>query len=224
MTRDVPARIWFGLTALVAFTALVLQVILTSGEATGKFPDLGPRLFNLFCYFTIDSNVIVAVTTLLLAVRLDRTSTLFRVARLTGLIAIVVTGVVYHLLLAGLFDLHGADAVANQLLHTVSPIMCTLGWLVFGPRGMITPRIVVLVFVFPLLWAALTLIRGPIVDYYPYPFVDVDELGYPRVLLNMLLVGLVAVLLAAGAAALDKVLPGVGRRHESEGARGVVAG
>jgi len=33
-------------------------------------------------------------------------------------------------------------------------------------------------------WGAFTLIRGSIVDWYPYPFIDVIEHGYGRVLLN----------------------------------------
>lgn len=43
-------------------------------------------------------------------------------------------------------------------------------------------------------------------DYYPYPFLDVDQHGYPLVGRNCLLVGVVFVALGAGAHALDRWL------------------
>jgi hypothetical protein len=58
--------------------------------------------------------------------------------------------------------------------------------------------------VYPLLWLAFTLIRGEGVGFYPYPFVDVSEHGYGRVLLNCLFVALLFLALAAGANLLDR--------------------
>jgi hypothetical protein len=37
----------------------------------------------------------------------------------------------------------------------------------------------------PLAYGVYTLARGPIVGWYPYPFVDVTELGYPHVFRNI---------------------------------------
>lgn len=206
LTRDAAARAWFALTALAAFTGLVVQAIVTATGPGVLFDDPGARLFNMLCYFTVQTNLIVAVTTLLLALRLDRRSIAFRVFRLSGLVAIAVTGVVFEVALESLRELEGSAAAADALLHTVSPIMCVLGWLVFGPRGMITSRVVALAVIYPLCWSIFTLIRGPIVEYYPYPFVDVDDLGYARVVLNIAIVGVFFVALAAGAAALDRLL------------------
>jgi hypothetical protein len=197
------ARAWFAITALVVFTGLVVQLVVTARFVGGRFSSLDARLFNLFCYFTIQSNVIVGVTNLLLAVRPQRTSTLFRTLRLDGLVAIAVTGVVFHIALRGLQDLSGGAAFADLLLHTVSPVMCVAGWAFFGPHGTITKRVVALSVVFPLCWLAFTLVRGPIVDYYPYPFVDVTELGHVRVLFNCVLISVLFLALATGARAID---------------------
>jgi hypothetical protein len=49
---------------------------------------------------------------------------------------------------------------------------------------------------FPLAYAAYSLIHGALTDFYPYPFLDVSELGYERVLINM--AGLVGVFAALG--------------------------
>ena len=50
---------------------------------------------------------------------------------------------------------------------------------------------------------------GPIVDFYPYPFIDVRSLGYPRMFVNVALVGALFYALAAAAVALDARLPGL---------------
>ena len=112
----------------------------------------------------------------------------------------------YHVALADLQELDGKAAVADQLLHLVVPVLAVAGWLVFGPRGLVSARDIGLATLVPLAWLVFTLIRGPIVDWYPYPFLDVRDHGYPRVFANCVLVGLLFLALAAGARALDRVL------------------
>lgn len=94
--------------ATVTF-GLVLQLALTITADTGaeRFDTTGGRIVNFFSFFTVLSNVAVAATTGILAVRLDRRSTLFRVLRLDGIVGIAVTGVVFHLTLAQLQELTG---------------------------------------------------------------------------------------------------------------------
>ncbi|MGH9113626.1 MAG: Pr6Pr family membrane protein, partial [Acidimicrobiales bacterium] len=118
-----------------------------------------------------------------------------------------VTFVVFHAVLSDLQDLTGQAAVADFLLHTASPVLCVAGWLLFGPRGQTTPRVVALTLVFPLVWGVFTLVRGEIVDWYPYPFMEPFEHGYLRVVVNLALVAVVFVALAAGAHWLDQRLP-----------------
>lgn len=197
------ARVWFAVTALVVLVGLVVQAVVTARHTGGFFPATGARLVNLLFFFTIESNVIVGVTSLLLAVNPHRTSTLFRVLRLDGIVAIAVTFVIFHVALAALQELSGPAAVADFLLHTASPVLCVLGWLLFGPRQPGGLRLVVLALVFPLCYIVLTLIRGPIVDYYPYPFLDVRIHGYLGVLINSVIVGVLFLCLAAGVTALD---------------------
>ena len=89
-------------------------------------------------------------TTLLLTLRLDRPSTVFRTFRLIGLVAITITGVVYHVALAGLFDLSGLHKLGDQLVNTVVPLMAVTGWLIFGPRTQTSPRVAWLSALYPL--------------------------------------------------------------------------
>jgi hypothetical protein len=206
------ARVWFGTTAFLAFAGVAADLIMIVWWRDRHFTTAAGRVTNQLFYFTIESNLIIAVTTLLLAVRLTRSSPLFRVFRLAGLVAIVITGVVYHAVLAGLVRLTGGWVITNLVLHTVVPVMAVAGWLVFGPRRQATWRLVMLSLVYPAVWLGMTLIRGPLVGWYPYPFVNVDRLGYPRVLLNALAITVLFVVIGTVLTGVDRWLVGRGAR------------
>ena len=61
--------------------------------------------------------------------------------------------------------------------------------------------------VVPVAWLAGTLVRGAAIDWYPYPFVDVTDLGYLPVAANVVLITALFVGLAFGARWLDSRLP-----------------
>jgi hypothetical protein len=77
-----------------------------------------------------------------------------------------------------------------------------IDWFLDPPRQRLGLKVAILWLAYPLLWFAYTLARGSVVHWYPYPFVDVSEHGYGRVLLN----GVVfAVAFAAGAIAFTRI-------------------
>ncbi len=208
MIKPVVARLWFAATALVVFVGLLVQLVVTARLDSGYFDSRAGRVANVFCFFTIQSNIIVMVTCAMLAVRVARKPTWFWVLRLDGVLCIAVTFLVFHVALSDLHELSGGAAVADFLLHTASPILCVVGWVAFGPRRRTSARIGLLSTLFPLAWLAFTLVRGPLAgDFYPYPFLDVGVHGYPTVLLNCAVVALVFLGLAAGAHQLDRRLP-----------------
>jgi hypothetical protein len=205
MTKADAGRVWFAVTALAVAVGIVVQLFVTAGSTNGYFPDNPDRVFNVFAYFTIQSNLLLGGTCLLLALDPERWQTmLFKTLRLNGVLCIAVTGIVYHLVLAGTDDLSGAGAFANLVVHSITPLLGVLGWLVFGPRGQTNTRVVGWSIVYPVLWLAFTLIRGEGTGFYPYPFVDVSEHGYGTVLLNCLFVALLFLALAFGATLLDR--------------------
>jgi hypothetical protein len=210
------ARIWFALTAAAVFAGVLIQVLVSAGNEEGLFPTAAGRVFNVFWYFTIQSNLLVGVTSLMLALRPERGSELFCAFRLTGLVAITVTFIVFHTALSHLVDLQGWAKVADQILHTVVPLLAVGTWLKFGPRGLVDRSIALLALVPPLLWVVFTLIRGEMIDFYPYPFVDVNDLGYARVIANTALIALLFLALAVGAHAIDRKLVPRGGNATSE--------
>lgn len=201
------ARVWFGATAGCVAVGVVISSVTAANNPAGHFHPAAARLFNTLAFFTIQSNLLVGIAALLLAIRLERSSLWFSVLRLTGLTAITVTGLVFHAVLAQTLDLKNWAAVGNELVHTVVPIMAVAGWLMLGPRGLVPKRVVWLSLIFPACWLVFTLIRGAIAHWYPYPFIDVTQLGYGGVAVNCVWVALLMLGLAAGAAVLDNRLP-----------------
>lgn len=209
-------RAWSAITAAVVVVALVIQIPITASASGGRFDTPVERVANLFTFFTILTNLLVGVSAALLVARPQHLSLPARVLRLDALLGIIVTGVVYHLLLADLYHLRGAEEVANQLFHTVVPLLAVIGWLLFGPRGLVDVRVVPWSMVYPLLWLVFTLVRGAVIDYYPYPFVNVTDLGYARVAVNSVVITLLFLGLAAAAALVDRLLSA-----RTEAARGM---
>jgi hypothetical protein len=200
------ARVWFGATALAVAAGVVINVFVAANAKAGHFHSATARAFNVFAFFTIQSNLIVGATTLLLAWQLERSSTVFQTFRLMGMVGITLTGLVYHVALAQLLDLESWALLGDQLVHTVVPILAVVGWFMFGPRRLTSARVARLSVLFPLAWLIFTLIRGAVIDWYPYPFIDVTKLGYGKALLNCFWVSLLLFGLAAGATAVDGVL------------------
>jgi hypothetical protein len=197
------ARIFHLVTFLVAAFAVVLQLVLViQGHKVldeHNRPDLDTRLVRFCSYLTIWFNVLVAWSTLTLALGRDRDSRAWRALRLDAVVLATVGGLVHFFFLRPLLDLTGWDLVADRLLHIAVPVLALVGWLVFGPRGRAAGSDLLAFLVLPLAWLGYTLVRGEIVHWYPYPFIDVGAHGYAVVLLNAAAVA-AAMLLAAWAA------------------------
>lgn len=202
----VAGRFWHAANALVVVVALVIQIPITAASTAGAFDTPAERVGNLFTFFTVLTNVLVALTCAVLAAAPHHRSRLLSVLRLDAVVGIGVTAAVYHSVLAGLYELSGAEAVANQLFHTISPAMALAGWALFGPRGLVDRAVVVLSLLYPVLWLLFTLVRGALIGWYPYPFLDVGVLGYPQAALNCLLVAALFLVLAGAVLGLDRVL------------------
>lgn len=120
---------------------------------------------------------------------------------------IVFVGLAYNLLLRYLWTPSGYRAVLNECLHTVVPALSALYWALFVPRFHLTLRKCLLWLIYPLSYLGITLWRGSTSDFYPYPFINVGELGYSHVLFNATLLVLAFVTLMAVFIALNHRRP-----------------
>jgi len=174
-------RRWHALTAVVAIGAVAFQfvLVLQGAEVLDEVtpPDLPARIYRFFAYFTIQSNLLVAIAAVQLARDPARDGRWWRVLRVAGVAGIGVTGLVHFVLLRPLLDLNGADYVADKLLHMVVPVLAVVGWALFGPRPRVTGRDVGFAIIWPFAWLAWTLVVGGLNGWYPYPFLDHREDG-----------------------------------------------
>ncbi|MFC5034327.1 Pr6Pr family membrane protein [Streptomyces sp. DSM 41987] len=176
---------------------------------------------RVFTFFTILTNAAIAITFAWSAHRAT-TGRPPLSPRITGavLLCIVITGLVYHLVLANessgfseaenLAQRTGDLILSNQLLHTVTPVTVTLDWLLLTTPARFQWRYAYQWLALPLAYAAFALLRGPLIDppnRYPYPFLDVDLHGYPAVLRNAAVLALAFSALALLLITLDRTRP-----------------
>ena len=167
-----------ALLAVIAWAGLAVQF-----HATFAFVgSLASTLAVLLWYFTIITNLLVAVVFTGIAIGRDR----FAIPSLVGAttLYILLVGIIYGLLLHGLEELSGGSAIANILLHMVTPILVPLFWLTFTPKGKLNRRDPLLWAIYPLAYLFYALIRGEFTNRYPYPFLNVGQLGWARTILN----------------------------------------
>lgn len=205
------SRIWHLLIAVDVVIALGLQLmlILTGGPDpntgdTVASVGIGTRMIQTLSFFTIQSNILVLIVAVTLVINPDRDGRIWRVFRLDALLGITITGLVFDLILIHYVHPTGWQLVATIGFHYIAPWATLLGWLLFGPRPRIDRVTMVWAFLWPLAWIAYTFIRGAVVDWYPYPFLDATEIGYGAAIRNTLIIVVIAVVLVFVFKALDR--------------------
>jgi hypothetical protein len=176
------ARIAAALIALLAIAALQLQYVLllaqvreTVGSMVGTLRFLG--------YFTVLSNILVAAVTVYAAAGLDGFLSRPRV-RAGVALYIAVTGLVYFLILRHLWQPQGAQWWADTGLHYAVPLTYVIWWLVAVPHGALRELDLLKWLLFPLAYLGWALLLGARYGQYPYPFIDLGQLGWLRTILN----------------------------------------
>lgn len=192
------------LTSGVIAIAVGTQLVLSYQNRFGEFEYPIARVFNSLNYFTIMSNILVGVISFLYARTPERRTQLRDIVQLSALVCICVTGIIYHLLLAGEIDVTGLAVVTDFVFHTLIPLAYVAIWFFILPHGRATSPVFVRALLIPIGWAAYALVRGAIIHYYPYPFMDVNYLGYVTALLNMAVITIFFLILFAFAYFLDK--------------------
>lgn len=165
-------------------------------------------------YFTVLSNLLVGVAALLPLVAPRSTAGRFLLkpsVRSGVLLYIAITGIVNFVLLRGLWTPHGWALVGDTLLHYVVPLLFALDWLVLVPKGSLRWRDALLWLGFPLAYTAYALGSGALTGFYPYPFLNVNRLGYGGTLLNIGVLAAGIVAFALMLVALDRL---IGRRGQ----------
>lgn len=176
----------FGVAALAWFGVL-LQASLTLQSAMGNGKGITGGLISYLGYFTILTNLLVcaAITGPALAPGSRWAATAARADVVFGTaLSILFVGISYHLLLRHVWNPQGPHLLANDLLHYVTPILFVLYWWLVAPKSLLRWVHVFWWGLYPAGYLVYALIRGELIDSYPYGFIDVSAIGYQRTLIN----------------------------------------
>jgi hypothetical protein len=173
--------------ATLGWFALALQLWLTVQLTRSHGGSTLAGVWIYLDYFTVLTNAVLALalTNDALGLRGRFGRRLQQPESVTAIAAsILVVGLVYNLVLRGLWQPTGWQRLADELLHVVMPLL-GLGfwWLATTGRRVVALRLLAWL-LYPLGYLAYALARGAIDGRYPYPFLEVATLGYPRVLMN----------------------------------------
>lgn len=194
------ARILAGGIALAALTGIAIQFHATLAEQGSVLLSL----WTLARFFTVISNLFVAAVfgAAALGWRGKWMPSLMGCAT----IAILLVGIVYAVLLAGLHPLSREAAVASFILHKVTPMLVPLGWLAGAPKGRLTARDPWLWALFPLGYFGYAEIRGVAEGKFAYFFLDFEAHGWGSVLAYALVMAAGFLIVGWGLLWLDRRL------------------
>lgn len=140
-----------------------------------------------FSYFTVLSNYLVTLSlTIPLFVPHSRLGIFLSkpITRSGILVYIALVGVMYHLILADQWDPKGIRKLTVAISHDVVPPLFVVYWFLYVPKGTLPSHAPFLWVILPILYAVYILLRGALINIYPYPFMDISEKGIPEVLLK----------------------------------------
>ena len=179
-----------SLIAVLAWVGFAAQSDITIGRMLFRGLGMIDGIERISAYLTNLTTLVVAISFSFVAMRARSAPGRFfrKPPVLTAVVVyIVFVGIAYNTLLRHLWTPYGYRALLDELLHTVVPLLCTLYWLLFVPRFHLLLRDCLFWLIYPVGYLLITLWRGSETDFYPYPFINVSELGYERVLINALL-------------------------------------
>ena len=188
MGYSLGARKFALLVAIVAGATLGLRVYLRLELSDGVVGAVS----YLSQFFTILTNLLIFIFMALIAIGRSIPKRLMRALA----VAIICVGLVYHAVLAHLLDLSGLDLLADHGVHTVVPLLTLVWWLFLASKPKFSWTDVPHWVVWPLIYCGYILVRASDSGFYPYPFLNVSELGYAGVAINV--IALVVVFIAVG--------------------------
>jgi hypothetical protein len=171
-----------GLLRILTGSALLGSV---AWQVTDRLANNNFRPSEYFAYFSIVTAIVAGAFLVATGVGLVQNkegSKRIEIARLSFTVAMIVVGVVYHLLLADApGDVRDGDYVwpvlPNEVIHTYGPILIVIDYLLSHKAFRLKLRAALWVAVFPLTWLVFSVIRGLVTGWWPYWFINPNEEG-----------------------------------------------
>lgn len=176
-------RIFFGTLGIIAIATQLVDSV-----------HQGRDIVNFFSFFTIQSNILGAIILLFVGVGTlakKPGTPQFAFIRGAATLYMVMTGVIFALLLSGLAQtLQTTIPWVNSVLHYVMPIVILADWLLYPPRSAIGFKKALWWLTYPLAYLLYSWMRGSLIHWYPYPFLNPEMNGWPQVVLTCAVVAI----------------------------------
>ncbi len=188
------------MTSIVVIAAVITQLIYGIQTIDGY------SIVNFFSFFTIESNILGATVFAVAGWAACQNRTITKLAALRGAstLYMVITGIVYSLLLANA-DVQTPIPWINAVLHYIFPVLIMVDWLIDQPKKSITFNKALVWLTFPVTYVVYSLVRGASTQWYPYPFLNVDTLGYGQVAANCIVIAAGGLVILAAVVGLPKL-------------------
>lgn len=178
------------LAGIIALVGIGLQFYVSVPAYLSQGHSVLWSVVELLSYFTILTNLLVTVTYLSLLIPNTSAGKFFaRVELITGIaVYITIVGFIYELVLRKLWHPEGLLKTADTILHNVTPILFVAFWLIFVPKQNLKWKLAFNWLLYPFVYLIYIIIRGEIMNRYPYGFIDINIIGYQQAAINSLLV------------------------------------
>lgn len=184
MNGTKPNKFTLLIAVICWFTVILQGVLILQNRVT----TVVETIIRFFTFFTILTNILVAITFTVIWMQPKNRWSFFLKPNIQTAIAvyIFVVGFVYNIILRFLWQPQGLQKVVDELLHTAIPIIYILYWYLKTSKESIFFKNVFGWLIYPILYLIVILIRGCYSNYYPYPFVNVTEIGIQKVIFNVI--------------------------------------
>jgi len=173
---------------------ILIIITATVGFLLSTFSYESP--LKQYAYFTIQSNILVAVVYLTLVIKKDKSSLLL-IIKNQATLAIILTGLVYNLMLRSYLDGidYNPNSLSDLLVHTLTPILVLTDFIVFTKNGKMTVFEPLYYLIFPLIYWIFTIVYVALGGNFNF---DTEESNYPYFFLNFEKFGIGYFLLVLG--------------------------
>ncbi|EJL72718.1 Pr6Pr family membrane protein [Chryseobacterium populi] len=166
---------------LIGWFALIAQYYLLLENNINSFWESTVRFFS---FFTILTNLIVAVYFTVQALKPQSKKDTDPGILTSITLYICIVGIIYQVILRSTWNPQGLQKLVDELLHSVIPVLTIIYWYLYENKSSLNYKQILKWAVYPLLYFIFIIIRGSFSGFYPYPFVDVNIIGFTQVLMN----------------------------------------
>ncbi|RCW42886.1 hypothetical protein DFQ14_108146 [Halopolyspora algeriensis] len=166
--------IWPVRAVRLLLGGLALLAVGTQFTHEATLPGFSP--VNFFSYFTILSNIAVGLLLVALGALPGTRHPRLEWVRAAMVVYMATTGLVYAILL-DTGDPGLTLPWVNTVLHRVMPAALFVDWLVIRPQRHLGYGKALAWSGVPVLYLAYSLVRGAVIGWYPYPFLQPVEVG-----------------------------------------------